>query len=69
MRILELKRAVDKLSVEERLELTQYIRQTIRADDPLWHAEIGRRLDTCLQGGGHGETELLALHRRLPEPF
>ncbi len=65
MGIVELKRAVDELPVEERLELAEYIRQSSRADDPAWQAEIGRRLDACLQGKGHGEVELLALHDRL----
>jgi hypothetical protein len=65
MRMLDLKREVDKLPVEERLELAEYIRQTFRSDDPLWQAEIGSRLDACLQGKGHGEAELLALHDRL----
>jgi len=65
MGLVELKRCVDELPVEERLELAQHIRQSTRADDLLWQAEIGRRLDSCLQGKGHPEEELLALHHRL----
>jgi hypothetical protein len=65
MGIAELKRAVDGLPVDERLELAEYIRQSSRADDPSWQAEIGRRLDACLAGKGHREGELVALHDRL----
>jgi putative addiction module component (TIGR02574 family) len=62
---LELKRAVDGLSVEERLELAEHLRQSFRANDPAWQAEIERRLDACLQGKGHSAEELMALHDRL----
>jgi Putative addiction module component len=65
MGIVELKRAVDELTIEERLELADYIRQSSRADDPSWQAEIGRRLDACLKGKGHSMQELLVLHDRL----
>jgi len=65
MGIVELKRAVDELTIEERLELAEYIRQSSRADDPSWQAEIGRRLDSCLKANGHSMEELLVLHDRL----
>ena len=65
MSVAELKRAVDDLSVEERLELAEYLRRSSKQGDPHWQAEIGRRLDACLQGKGHDAEELLALHDRL----
>ena len=65
MSYAELKQAVDELSVEERLDLADYLRRTAKQDDPQWQAEIARRLDACLQGKGHTADELLALHDRL----
>jgi DNA primase catalytic subunit len=65
MSVAELKRAVDTLSLEERLELADYLRGRSEQDDPEWEAELGRRLDRCLEGKGHTADELLALHERL----
>ena len=65
MSVAELKSAVDVLSVEDRLELAEHLRRTSKENDPQWQAEIGRRLDACLQGKGHKADELLALHDRL----
>jgi putative addiction module component (TIGR02574 family) len=65
MSVGELKRAVDELSANDRLELAEYIRNGLRANDPSWQAELERRLDACLQGKGHGAEELLTLHDRL----
>ena len=61
----ELKLAVGILSVEDRLELAEYLHRTSKENDPQWQAEIGRRLDACLAGTGHKADELLALHDRL----
>ena len=66
MSVAELKRAVDFLSVEDRLELAAYLRRTSKQNDPQWQAEVGRRLDASLQGKGHKVEELQALHDRLP---
>ena len=60
MSVAELKRAVDVLSIEERLELAAYLRRTSKQDDPQWQAEIGSRLDACLQSKGHRADELRA---------
>jgi RimJ/RimL family protein N-acetyltransferase len=65
MSVTEIKRAVDNLSVEERLELADYLRRSHKQDDPQWQAEIGRRLDACLQGKGHAADQVIALHDRL----
>ena len=65
MSVAELKRAVDILSVEDRLELADYLRRISKENDPQWQVEIGRRLDACLQHKGHAAEELLALHDRL----
>jgi hypothetical protein len=65
MSVTELKRAVDDLSVGERLELADYLRRSTRQNDPRWQEEIGRRLDSSLQGKGHTADELVALHDRL----
>lgn len=65
MSFAEIKRAVDELSIAERLELAAHLHRTARQDDPQWQAEIGSRLDACLQGKGHKASELLALHDRL----
>jgi hypothetical protein len=65
MSVGQLKREVDGLSVEDRLELAEYLRATAKRDDPQWQAEIARRLDRCLAGQGHPKNELLALHDKL----
>jgi hypothetical protein len=65
MSVAELKRAVDGLSVDERLELTDYLRRRAKQDDPQWEDQLARRLDRCLEGKGHTAEELLALHERL----
>jgi hypothetical protein len=65
MGLVELKRAVDDLPMEERLDLAAHLRQSFRVDDPSWQAEVERRLNDCLQGKGHSEAELAALHDRL----
>jgi hypothetical protein len=65
MSVAELKRVVDGLSPDERLELADYLRRRSKQDDPQWEAELGKRLDRCLAGKGHAAEELLALHERL----
>ena len=65
MSVSELKRAVDELTAEERLELAEHLRWHTRKDDPQWQAELGHRLDRSLAGHGHPVDELLALHDRL----
>lgn len=65
MSVAEIKLAVDTLSLEERLELADYLRRRSKQDDPHWEAELARRLDRCLEGKGHTADELLALHERL----
>lgn len=65
MSVAELKRAVAVLSLEERLELAGYLRSLSREGDPVWRAEIGRRLDRCRRGQGHSAEELRQAHTRL----
>ena len=65
MSVTELKRAVDELTTEERLELAEYLRWQTRKDDPEWQAELGRRLNRSLAGQGHPAEELQVLHDRL----
>ena len=65
MSVGDLKRVVDELSLDDRLELAEYIRASAKRDDPQWRAEIGRRLDRSLAGRGHGKDELVALHDKL----
>ena len=65
MSLTELKQSVDGLSGEERLALADYLRRRAKQDDPQWPAEVGRRLDRCLKGGGHLAEELQRLHHRL----
>jgi hypothetical protein len=65
MSVAELKRAVDGLSVDERLELADYLRRHAKQDDPQWEAELAKRLDRCLEAKGHTAEELVALHERL----
>jgi len=62
MSFAELKRAVDTLSLEKRLELADYMRQCSKQDDPQWETELARRLDRCLEGKGHSADELHSLH-------
>jgi len=61
----ELKPVVDSLSLEERLELADYLRRRTKQDKPQWEAELAQRLDRCLEGKGHTADELMALHERL----
>jgi hypothetical protein len=63
--VAELKRAVDSLSPEERLELADYIWRRTKQEDLQWEAELAKRLDRCLAGKGHSAEELLALQDRL----
>jgi hypothetical protein len=65
MSVVELKQAVDVLSIEDRLELAEYLRRSAKRDDPNWQAEIGHRLDRSLEGKGHPSEELVALHDKL----
>ncbi len=65
MSIAELKQAVDNLTPEDRQELAEYLQWRTRRDDPLWQAEIGRRLDRCLAGQGHSAEELHQIHEQL----
>jgi hypothetical protein len=65
MSVAELKRVVDGLSPDERLELADYLRRLAKQGGPQWEAELAERLDRCLKGKGHRADELLALHDRL----
>ena len=65
MSVAELKRAVDSFSLEDRLELANYLHRRSKHDDPRWETELAQRLDRCLEGKGHTADELLALHDRL----
>jgi len=65
MSVAEIKRAVDELTSDERLELAEYLRWQTRKDDPQWQAELGRRLDHCLSGQGHTPEDLQQLHDKL----
>lgn len=65
MSVSELKHALDKLSTDDRLAIAEHLRRRSSENDAAWEAELGRRLDRCLAGGGHGADELLALHDRL----
>jgi hypothetical protein len=49
MSVAELKRAVDGLSPDERLELADYLRRRAKQDDPQREAELGKPLDRCLE--------------------
>jgi hypothetical protein len=65
MSVAEIKRTVDGLSPDDRLELADYLRSRAKQDDPQWEAELGKRLDRCLEGKGHSAEELMALPDRL----
>ena len=65
MSVAELKSALDNLTEDERLELTEYLRWRTRKDDPEWQVELARRVDRCVAGRGHSAEELSALHDRL----
>ena len=65
MSVTELKHAVDELTPEQRLELSEYLRWRTRKDDPDWQTELGRRLDRSLSGHGHSAAELQKLHDKL----
>lgn len=65
MSLAELKRAVEVLSAEERLELAEHLRSLGKQNDPTWREEIGRRLDRSLSGEAHSQDELREAHERL----
>ena len=65
MSVAELKRAVDALTPDARLELADYLCRRAKQDDPQWEAELAKRLDRGLSGKGHPAEELLSLHDRL----
>jgi hypothetical protein len=65
MSVAELKKAVDELEPEQRLELAEYIRWRSTKDDPDWQRELARRLNNSLAGSGRPRDELLQLHDRL----
>jgi len=65
MSVGQLKREVDGLSLEDRLELAEYLRTLAKQDDPHWQEAIARRLDACLAGKGHEKEALIALHDKL----
>jgi hypothetical protein len=65
MSVIELKKAVDTLSLEDRLDLADYLRQRSHQNDLQWESELALRLDRCLAGKGHTADELLALHESL----
>ena len=62
MSVVELKRAVEVLTDDERLELASHLRALARRHDPTWQAELGRRLGRCLSGQGHSSEELHQAH-------
>jgi hypothetical protein len=63
--VVELEQAVDSLSLEERMDLADYLRQRSKQDGPQWEIGLALRLDRCLEGKGHTADELMALHERL----
>jgi hypothetical protein len=65
MSVAELKKAVDELNPEQRLELAEYIRWRTTKDDPDWQRELARRLNNSLAGSGHSREELLQLRDRM----
>ena len=65
MSVAELKRAVDELTAEERLDLAAYLNWQTLQSDPEWQAELGRLLDRSLAGLGRSAVELRETHERL----
>lgn len=65
MSVAELKRAVDELTAEERLDLAAYLNWQTLKSDPEWQAELGRRLDRTLAGQGYSAAVLKETHDRL----
>ena len=65
MSVAEIKHAVDEMTAEQRLDLSEYLRWQSRKDDPEWQAELGGRLNRSLAGHGHTATDVRQLHDRL----
>lgn len=63
--LADLKKAVDELTPEERIDLAEYARWRARQDDPAWRAELASRLDQAAAGQGHAREELLQMHDKL----
>jgi hypothetical protein len=63
--VAEIKRAIDQLTDDERLELTAFIRWRTQRDDPEWQAELARRIDHCGAGESKTATDVAIVHERL----
>jgi hypothetical protein len=65
MSFSEIKAGVAALNVEERLELAALISHLNRAEDPVWQAELDRRLESMESGRKHGQGDLQRRHQEL----
>jgi hypothetical protein len=65
MSFSEIKAGIADLSVEERLELAALIAHLNRAEDPVWQAELDRRLNAMESGRKHGQSEIQKRHQEL----
>jgi hypothetical protein len=65
MSFSEIKAGIADLSVEERLELAAAIAHLNRAEDPVWQAELDRRLNAMGSGRKHGQNKIQKRHREL----
>lgn len=65
MSFTDIKQAVDRMSEQDRHELTRYLVSRLRRDDAEWQAELDRRCDHVRAGSAAAEGDLLALDAKL----
>lgn len=61
----EIKAGIAALTVDERLELAGLIAHLNRAEDPVWQAELDRRLAAMESGRKSTQSDLERHHREL----
>jgi hypothetical protein len=65
MSVAELKRAVDGLTRDQRLELADYLRHCSKQEDPQWEAELANVWTGVWRAEATRRKKLLSLHERL----
>lgn len=65
MSFREIKAEIERLTVDQRLEVAALIAHLNRAEDPAWMAELDRRLDAMEAGRKSSQRDLERRHEKL----
>jgi hypothetical protein len=65
MSFREIKAGIERLTVEQRLEIAALIAHLNRAEDPAWQAELDRRLASMEAGRKTTQRDLENRHQQL----